>query len=199
MGANQSNPDSVVDLDSLAGSRVRLRELRDTDLPVLASWWADPRITPYQLPGPPHLRPASGVKEIFGRYNANDGMDCGYSIVTKDDGDLVGHAALFHVLPKDRCATAAIVLGPDHQDRGLGTDAFQVLVRYGFAELGLHRIELSVFGFNARAMALYRKVGFVEEGRRRSAIYRSGAWHDDVLMGMLRSEWEERQSRATSG
>ncbi|HZC27170.1 MAG TPA: GNAT family protein [Actinopolymorphaceae bacterium] len=194
MAPTQGNQDSPVDLDSLAGSRVRLRELRDADLPILAAWWADPRIAPYQLSGPPHLRPASGVTEMLRGYNANEGMDCGYCIVTLDDGELVGHAALFHVLPKDRCATLGIFLGPEHHDRGLGTDALQVLLRYGFAELGLHRIELRVLGFNARAIGLYRKLGFVDEGRRRSAIYRSGAWHDEVQMGMLRSEWEERQS-----
>jgi RimJ/RimL family protein N-acetyltransferase len=100
-----------------------------------------------------------------------------------------GHAALYGVSVKDRCATLAIVIGPGHQDRGYGTDAVRVLLRYGFAELGLHRVELGVTGYNLRAMAAYRKAGFVEEGRRRSAIFRSGAWHDDVRMAILRSEW----------
>ena len=63
-----------------------------------------------------------------------------------------------------------------------------MLLRYGFGELGLHRIELSVTGYNLRAIATYRRAGFVEEGRRRSAIFRSGAWHDEVRMAILACE-----------
>ncbi|GAA2760160.1 GNAT family N-acetyltransferase [Actinopolymorpha rutila] len=178
-----------VDLDALAGASVRLRELHEADLASLCAWWADPRIVPFQVAGPPHLRPSDGVREMFRTWSANDGLDCGFSIVAKDSGELLGHGALFQTQPKDRCATLGIFLGPDHHGQGFGTDAVRVLVRYGFAQLGLHRIQLEVFAFNQPAIASYRKVGFVEEGRRRSAVYRNGAWHDEVLMGMLRTEW----------
>ncbi|MEQ7126881.1 GNAT family protein [Actinopolymorpha sp. B11F2] len=185
-----ADPTQLVDLDALAGNSVRLRALNEGDLPQLCAWWADPRITPYQVVGPPHPRPASVLAEWFRTRGANDGMDCGFCIVTKDSGELVGQAALFGIAPKDRCATLGIFLGPEHQGRGYGSDAVRTLVRYGFAQLNLHRVELGVFGFNAHAIATYRKVGFVEEGRRRQAIYRSGAWHDEVRMSILRSEWD---------
>jgi RimJ/RimL family protein N-acetyltransferase len=198
MPDTESHAEPLVDLDVLAGTRVRLRELREADLPTLSAWMADPRITPYQLAGPPHPRPASVVTETIKGWNANEGMDCGYCIVTLDDDQLVGHAALFDIRPKDRCGTVGIFLGPEYHGSGFGSDALQVLIRYGFTELGLHRIELDVLGFNTRAMAAYRKVGFVEEGRRRAAVYRNGTWHDDVKMGMLRSEWDARQSPGTT-
>ncbi|MGH3489396.1 MAG: GNAT family N-acetyltransferase [Actinopolymorphaceae bacterium] len=186
--------DRPVDLDALTGSCVRLRELHEDDLPLLSAWWADPRITPYQVAGPPHPRPASVVAEMFRSRGANEGMDCGFCIVTKDSGELVGQAGLFGIAPKDRCATLGIFLGPEHLGRGYGSDAVRTLVHYGFAQLNLHRVELNVFDFNVRAIAVYRKVGFVEEGRRRSAHYRSGAWHDEVKMAILRSEWKSLRS-----
>jgi RimJ/RimL family protein N-acetyltransferase len=65
------------------------------------------------------------------------------------------------------------------------------MVRYGFQELGLNRIELGVWAFNDRAIAAYRKVGFVEEGRRRQMTFHAGQFHDEVLMSILRSEWDE--------
>lgn len=80
-------------------------------------------------------------------------------------------------------------LGPPHQNRGLGTEATRLVLRFGFDELGLHRIQLTVNGFNERGLATYRKVGFVEEGRSREAIFRSGTWHDQVHMGILAREW----------
>jgi RimJ/RimL family protein N-acetyltransferase len=56
--------------------------------------------------------------------------------------------------------------------------------------MNLNRVELFVYDFNARAQAAYRKCGFVEEGRRRQALYRAGAHHDFVVMSVLRAEWE---------
>ena len=58
-----------------------------------------------------------------------------------------------------------------------------------FERMGLHRVGLSVFAFNERAVRSYRKAGFVEEGRLRSAIARDGRYWDEILMGALREEW----------
>lgn len=185
---SSKEPEPLVDADPLVGDLVRLRELQDEDLPQLVAWWNDPGVATFQSPTiHPHM--AGGIVEMFRSWCRNDTGDCGLCITKRKGGELVGHAALFGATTKDRCATFAIVLGPEHQNRGLGTDAVRVMVRYGFAELGLHRIELGVYGFNPRAMAAYRKAGFVEEGRRRKAIWRSGDWHDHVTMGILRDEW----------
>ncbi len=130
---------------------------------------------------------------MFRDWSKNDGTRWGFSVEAKEDGAFVGHVTLFGPNVKDRCATFAIVIGPEHQDRGYGSDATRLMVSYGFAELGLHRIELQVFAYNPRALAAYRKAGFIEEGRRRSSVYRNGAWHDDIYMGLLRDEWEAQQ------
>jgi RimJ/RimL family protein N-acetyltransferase len=103
---------------------------------------------------------------------------------------------LADIKPKDRNADVNIVVGPPHQGRGYGTDAMRVLVRYGFLELGLHRIELKVFAFNERAVAAYTKAGFVLEGRRRQRVFHGGAFHDDLIMAVLRPEWELGQQTA---
>jgi RimJ/RimL family protein N-acetyltransferase len=182
-----------VDLDPFVGRLVRLREPREEDISSLVAWWNDPRIAVFQssLHRP---KPAESVAEMIRGWSRTEGAGFGLSVVTKDSGDLVGQCALFGINAKDRCATFAIMLGPEHQNRGLGTDAIEVAIRFGFHELGLHRIGLGVYGFNRRAIAAYRKAGFVDEGRRRQAIYRSGAWHDEVLMGMLRADWEARHA-----
>ena len=73
---------------------------------------------------------------------------------------------------------------------GLGTDAMQALLDFGFGELRLERIALDVFDYNERAMASYRKAGYVEEVRRRRARFHRGAFHDIVTMAILRAEWE---------
>ncbi|NDL59133.1 GNAT family N-acetyltransferase [Phytoactinopolyspora mesophila] len=175
---------------SLTGEKVRLRALRDDDLPDLCRWWSDPAQAVYQTTHAPTPRPSADLIEMFRGWSKNDGSRWGFSVEAKGDAAFVGHVTLFGANIKDRCAEFAIIIGTEHQDRGYGTDATRLMVSYGFAELGLHRIELGVFGFNERAIAAYARAGFVEEGRRRAAVYRSGVWHDDVYMGLLRHEWE---------
>jgi RimJ/RimL family protein N-acetyltransferase len=73
--------------------------------------------------------------------------------------------------------------------KGYGTDAMQVMLRYAFCLLNLHRISLSVFDYNPRAIRSYEKAGFVREGVEPEFLEREGKHFDLVLMGILRSEW----------
>ena len=172
---------------ALSGPRIRLRELRESDLTDLVAWWQDPAVLITQTSGPFHPRPADAVADQFRLWSRNDGADTGFSV--EHDGELIGHAALFGATAHNRAALFAILIGPPYQNRGLGTETTRAMLRYGFDELGLHRIGLVVNGFNERGIATYRKAGFVEEGRVREAVFRGGAWHDQVHMGVLAREW----------
>lgn len=76
--------------------------------------------------------------------------------------------------------------------QGYGTDAMRVLLRYAFTELNLHRVSLSVFEYNQRAIRSYEKAGFVYEGRERGRVQRGGQRWDILYMGILRDEWYAR-------
>ncbi len=80
--------------------------------------------------------------------------------------------------------------------KGFGTDAMRVLLRFAFTELNLHRVSLSVFEYNPRAARVYEKLGFEVEGRQRQRLHRDGRWWDSIFMGLLREEWERRNSNA---
>ena len=76
----------------------------------------------------------------------------------------------------------------DARGQGLG----RVLLTRAFAQAfgsGLDRVELEVFASNTRAVALYRRTGFVEEGRRRCARKLDGVCDDILMFGLLREEW----------
>ena len=59
------------------------------------------------------------------------------------------------------------------------------MLEHAFRALGLHRVALSVFAFNERAIRAYRKAGFVIEGRAREAIWRDGRYWDELTMSVL--------------
>ena len=103
--------------------------------------------------------------------------------------DLIGQCG-FHELQQGMRAEVGIFLAPEYVGRGYGTDALNALVDFGFGELGLERIGLHVSPGNDRAIRSYEKCGFKHEGRMRSFRRRRGKVVDDVLMSIVRPEWE---------
>ena len=73
-----------------------------------------------------------------------------------------------------------------------------MLLPFVFSELGLHRIELEVLAFNARAIRCYLACGFRSEGIRREAELYPHGWQDLIVMGLLRSECAPRISPPAS-
>jgi len=93
-------------------------------------------------------------------------------------------------------ADLSVILGTaENRDKGIGTEAISILLRYAFEDSGLNRVGLSVFEFNEAAMHAYQKLGFKTEGRMRQAIQRDGSFHDAILMSILAQEWSEQEKK----
>jgi RimJ/RimL family protein N-acetyltransferase len=71
----------------------------------------------------------------------------------------------------------------------------ELMIDYGFNKLNLHRIDLGVHEFNERGRKAYKKLGFVEEGRKRDGHYANGKYHDVILMSILKNEWKKNKNR----
>ena len=74
---------------------------------------------------------------------------------------------------------------------GIGSEAIKKILHYGFTELKLEKIYLQVFDFNGKALSLYKKFGFILEGKLRKHFIKSGSRVDMNFMGLLKSEWEK--------
>lgn len=189
------SPEQALDYGGriLCGERVRLRGLRDDDLPALVRWWQDPELGVFQS-GSVVPSSETAAREMFTRWSGNQdpASGVGFSIEALSGaggpGTLLGHLALFDVRARTRAATFAIGLGAEHLGRGYGTDATRVAIEYGFREMNLHRIQLTAFAFNRRAVAAYRRAGFREEGRRRDGIFHDGRYHDEIIMSVLSTD-----------
>ena len=110
---------------------------------------------------------------------------------------VVGDINLFHIDTRSRNASVGLsIWRPEDRGCGYGTDAMRALLRWAFRQMNLHRVELSVDPSNTAAIRSYAKAGFSEEGRRREAHFTDGVYVDDVMMGILRREFEARECRA---
>ncbi|OKL60331.1 hypothetical protein UA08_04192 [Talaromyces atroroseus] len=90
-----------------------------------------------------------------------------------------------------RNATLGISLVEEFRGKGYGGEAINWALDWAFFAAGLHRVSLECFSFNTNAYKLYKKLGFVEEGRQREVMYYERGWHDAILFSMLEQEWEK--------
>ena len=113
-----------------------------------------------------------------------------FTICELGSSELIGQCSFHEYLAGVR-AEVGIFMLPEQVGRGYGTDAMNALLDFGFGELGLERVGLHVSPGNERAIRSYEKSGFRHEGRMRSYRRRRGEVVDDLLMSILRSEWEQ--------
>ena len=107
-------------------------------------------------------------------------------IVRIADDMVLGEAVLME-LDEDNASMAYRIslIGPEVHGMGYGTETTRLVRDFALGPLGLHRLALEVNSFNAAAIAVYTKVGFVREGVRREAVLRDGTWHDVHDMAII--------------
>jgi RimJ/RimL family protein N-acetyltransferase len=174
----------------IEGNGVRLRAIEKEDLPRYVNWLNDPEVRaglnlflPLSMAEEERWYQAVLDREEIERPLAID-------VLEGERWIHIGGCGLFNFHAQAQSAELGIALGDKTRwDRGHGSEAMRVLLRYGFNTLNLHRIALQVFESNARARHVYQQLGFVQEGRLRQARYHEGKFEDIILMGILRDEW----------
>jgi RimJ/RimL family protein N-acetyltransferase len=118
-----------------------------------------------------------------------------YTVLEAGRGEPVGHIELNNIDERNRSATVSRVLvgDPKLRGQGLGRAMVEATLRIGFGEMGLHRIDLVVFDFNAPAIACYERAGFVVEGRERDVRRMGGGYWSALRMGILEDQWRRHQ------
>jgi RimJ/RimL family protein N-acetyltransferase len=170
----------------LGSGAVTLRPLvaADADGPYLG-WFNDAEVCRWNAH---HVRPYT--REMALEYIAaaqGDGPDLVLAIEVQ--GAHVGNVSLQEVRPLHRTADLAIVVG----DRtvwgtGVGAAAAALVVDHGFGAMNLHRITAATFAENVAMRRLAEKLGMVQEGVRREALFKHGRHHDVIEYGLLASE-----------
>jgi len=173
----------------IVGDRIYLRPLEMDDIDSFITWLNDQDVRHYLNRTSPlnRIREKDFVENLY-----KDDRDIVLGIVLKENDQLIGNIALHRISIPYRHAGLGIFIGnKDCWSKGYGTEALRLMMGYGFDQLNLHRIFLTVLGFNARAIRAYEKVGFKREGVFREHIYRDGKYHDIYYMGILESEWRD--------
>jgi RimJ/RimL family protein N-acetyltransferase len=182
------------------GKRIRFRAPERADIPTFVDWLNDPDVRhgiaaflPMSLAREERWFDEMLVRPVEAHPFAID-LRKGRSWI------LIGSCGLHDIDWKSRKAEIGIMIGDKRQwNKGLGTEAMELILKHGFETLNLHRLYLKVFADNLGAIRAYEKAGFIHEARLREAHFGDGAYKDDLIMSVLRSEWIERSQSSKTG
>ncbi len=119
----------------------------------------------------------------------DEGGNLSLAVVLPQTGALIGDVTLFWLSRANRQGEIGYVFHPDHGGRGYATEAAAVLLRLGFAELGLHRIIGRIDARNAPSARVLERLGMRREAHFVQNEILKGEWTDEVVYAMLEDEW----------
>jgi RimJ/RimL family protein N-acetyltransferase len=109
--------------------------------------------------------------------------------VVEADGKRAGTMQFRRANRRSRIADlGALAIHPDFRGARIADDAARQFQRHLVHELGFHRLQIEIYGFNERALAHAERAGFTREGVRRRAYWRGEEWVDGVLFGLVEDE-----------
>ena len=178
----------------IPGETINLRAIEHQDAPLLYRWFNDPVVMDgWGWSAPARSMPTVAAqaeewltREIaFGRPEA--------LVAESLAGDPVGLVIVRIDRPEARSVELSLLVDADCWGQGFGLDIMQTTLEACFDGWGVHRVGVRVEEGNERAMALYRRLGFKEEGRLRQAAFRDGRHADVLLFSLLAKEWLAHQ------
>ena len=188
--------------DSLmVGPRVELRALTGADYAA----WRDVRVRsrdwlePWEpLPDPGTPDPVVDTEAFRARCGAWDRQrhfDTAYGFgLFLRDGSLVGEVSLGSVLRGPfQSAFIGYWVDAAHAGQGFVPEGVVLLIRYGFEELGLHRMEAAIVPRNRASRRVAEKLGLRDEGTAARFLQIRGVWEDHVRYAITLEEWMARK------
>ncbi|CCM08817.1 putative acetyltransferase [Streptococcus pneumoniae SPNA45] len=136
------------------------------------------------------VRTVADAEDIFDYASLPEvAYPAGYGIVVKGTDKIVGSVDFNH-RHEDDVLEIGYTLHPDYWGRGYVPEAARALIDLAFKDLGLHKIELTCFGYNLQSQRVAEKLGFTLEARIRDRKDAQGNCCDDLRYALLKSKWE---------
>jgi len=136
---------------------------------------------------------AKGREEILREVARSDSEPESFGVfVIEVDGERAGTMGFERTNVRSRIANlGGLAVHPDFRGGQVADSAARLFQRHLFDDLGFHRLQLEVYGFNERAMRHAERSGFIREGVRRKAYWRNDEWVDGVLYGLVAEDLED--------
>ncbi|MCL2199700.1 MAG: GNAT family N-acetyltransferase [Defluviitaleaceae bacterium] len=174
----------------IVGERLYLSPFNPDDIESYTKWakWMNDKTVADTYGGYHNLVSLKSAKTTVAEL-----IDYRFDIVLLDGDTLIGHISIHNIDHLNRNAFIGIVIGEEeHRRKGYGHEAIRLVLKYGFNTLNLHNIMLSANADNNAAIACYKKIGFMESGRRREWVFKNGKYIDKIYMDILAREFSSK-------
>lgn len=162
--------------------KVSLRRARPDDVDFLVELVSHEEVEPFLAV----VRPKDREEILAEIRRSDDDPDAFGLFVVEVDGARAGTIHFSRANQRSRIADlGGLAVHPDFRGRKVGDETARLVQRHLLDDLGYHRLQLEIYGFNERALAHAERSGFVREGVRRKAYWRGGEWVDGVLYGLV--------------
>jgi RimJ/RimL family protein N-acetyltransferase len=160
---------------------IAIRRARPDDIDFLAELVTHEDVQPFLAAS----RPTDRDSILADIERSGEEPDVFGVFVIESDGEQAGVMRFTSRGGPNRIADlGGLAVHPDFRGGKVADEAARKFQRHLFDELGFHRLQLEVYGFNDRAIRHAERAGFVLEGRKRRAYERDGEWVDGVLYGL---------------
>lgn len=186
-------------LPVLDADRVRLRPLGPADLDALYAIFSDGEVTRFTAFR--RLTDRAAAKALLEEIQefAALGTLFQWGVERRSDGAVVGTCTLAEIDREHRRAELGVMVRRDFWGEGYGKEAVARCLEYGFAEMGLHRVEADIDPRNEPSIRLVVSLGFVREGLLRDRWRAGDEWQDAEMFGLLEEEWRARSGESEGG
>lgn len=174
---------------NLVSERIYLRSFYESDAPILLENTQDEEIrymtgTKSKFTLEQIQRHIKNLREDSSRYNL--------AICLKKNGEMIGELSITDIEEDNKKAGFRISMRSiELTGKGYGTEAIRLVLKFVFEELKLNRLQLEVYSHNLRGIRAYEKVGFVKEGTLRETLYYNGKYSDEIIMAIIKSDYEK--------
>lgn len=132
----------------------------------------------------------------FMKRSRREDCEC-FLICRTEDSAIVGAINLSQIFRGGfQNAYLGYYVGERYARQGYMTEALQLMLRYAFSELKLHRVEANIQPENLASIALVRRAGFVLEGYSRRYLKICGRWRDHERWALIAEDWRAHRDRA---
>ena len=170
------------------GENVGLCPINPDHFPLYLKWQNDPKVRKFARRTFPVT--IDQMKKELEEPRPAVPESVSFEIIYKPDNKPVGRCGLHHFSWPDRHASIGMGIGEtEYWGKGIGTEAGQLLLRYGFIELNLHKILAHIFSPNIGSQTAAQKAGLTLEAQMKEMIFVDGKYYDDFVFGITQDEW----------
>ena len=173
----------------LEGERIILRKITKADAQDMYDYASRPEVTKYLLWHPHESLTYTKryLDEVMRQYKGHNFF--GFAVISRENGRMIGTCGFTTLDAANHAGEIGYVLSPDYWGCGIASEAVDMILRFAFCNLGLHRVEARYMPGNTASRRVMEKNHMLFEGIERDAIYVKGAYQDVGKCAILLEEY----------